>query len=224
MKPASLIKKCKQEIKARFSKKDNGEFMIHAISVFHKYTDQLIANRYKDPGKIPFACAKGCDVCCHNMRVEALPPEVFNIARHLKGLNPAIQQAYRERLENHAAYAKGKTYREYETRCPFLGGDGIGSEGACSIYEVRPHKCRTHLSMDRTACDVAGNAKNDPQLQQQEEELVFTVLNLYRERKVSLNPTELGQSVLQALDDETLEQRWLAGEQVFELLPEGIEL
>jgi Fe-S-cluster containining protein len=224
MKPTSAIKKCKQEIKTRFSNKDNGVFVIHTISVFHKYTDQLISARYKDSNKIPFACAKGCDVCCHNMRVEALPPEVFHIARHLKGLNPKTQQAYRERLEKHAEYAKGKTYREYETRCPFLGGGGIGTEGACSIYEVRPHKCRTHLSMDRDACEVAGNAKNDPELQQQEDDLVFNTLNLYRERKVYLNPTELGQAVLLALKDDTLEQRWLDGEDVFELLPEGIEL
>ena len=39
-----------------------------------------------------------------------------------------------------------------------------------------------------------------------------------------MHPTELSQSVLAALDDATLEDRWAKGEQVFELLPEKFRL
>lgn len=39
-----------------------------------------------------------------------------------------------------------------------------------------------------------------------------------------MSPAELGQAVLRALVDETAKNRWLAGENVYERLPEGITL
>jgi len=37
-----------------------------------------------------------------------------------------------------------------------------------------------------------------------------------------MNPAELGQAVLQVLKDDGHKARWLAGEEVFDSLPEGI--
>lgn len=219
MKVHGIVNKCKKEIKSRFSQKVNGDFLIHSIDVFHKYTDQLIKMRVKEYPPVIFACGKGCDVCCHNMRVEALLPEVFKIAMHISSLNPVERQGYIDRLEQHVKYAKGRTYRDYNTRCPFLGDDG-----GCSIYEVRPHKCRAHLSTDKEACNIPGNAKIDRMLNQAEDQLAIQVIDLYKKRGVSMNPTELGQAVLTALQDETCKTRWLEGEEVFDPLPEGITL
>lgn len=204
-------------MKSRFPSKGNSDVMVHAVEVFHHTTDQLIRERNRNPLATPFACAKGCSACCYNMRVEVLPPEVFKIAGYIDGLDAAVRQAYVERLEKHAAYAKGRPYRDYHTRCPFLG-----EGGQCSIYPVRSHKCRTHLSMSKEACDIPGNAQADSVLQQAEDMLAIEVIELYKSRAVSMNPAELGQAVLLALTDADCKSRWLAGEEVFEPLPEGI--
>jgi len=214
-----IVNKCKKEIKSRFSQKVNGDFLVHGISVFHKYTDHLINMRLREYPLVTFACCKGCDVCCHNMRVEALVPEVFTIATHISNMSTDAQQTYIDRLERHAQYARGKLYRDYNTRCPFLG-----ENGACSIYEVRPHKCRSHLSTNKEACNIPGNAKIDPMLTQAEDQLAIKVIDLYKKRGVSMNPAELGQAVLIALQNDGLRQKWLAGEEVFDPLPEGITL
>ena len=219
MKASSTINKCKKEIKSRLPKKGNGETLVHAIDVFHRYTDQLIRQRLKESPPVTFACQKGCDFCCFSMRAEALPPEVLRIARHLDEQPGGRRQAIIERLEKHAVYARGKTYREYRTRCPFLGDNG-----ACGIYAVRPRICRTHLSTSRIACETPGNAQPDPALQQVEDTLALQVIEIYKARALNMNPAELGQAVLLALKDETAKARWLAGEEIFERLPEGITL
>lgn len=223
MKASSSINKCKKEFRSRLPKNANNETLVHAIEVFHRYTDQLIRQRLKASPPVTFACQKGCDFCCFSMRVEALPPEVFKIAWHLNSLplagKEASWQACIQRLEKHAGYARGKTYRNYHARCPFLG-----DTGACSIYPVRPRICRTHLSTSKTACEIPGNAQPDPELQQAENDLAFHIIELYKTRGVCVNPAELGQAVLLALKDGDAKSRWLAGEDVFERLPEGITL
>jgi Fe-S-cluster containining protein len=100
----------------------------------------------------------------------------------------------------------------------------LNTEGGCSIYQVRPHKCRSHLSTDKEACNIPGNARPDPALQQAEDQLAIQAIDLYKKRAVSMNPVELGQAVLTALQDETCKSRWLDGEEVFDPLPEGISL
>ncbi|MBL1276235.1 MAG: YkgJ family cysteine cluster protein [Ectothiorhodospiraceae bacterium] len=217
MKAAGIVKKSKQKIKSRFSPKANGEFMLLAIEVFHQSTDELITQRSREMLPVTFDCAKGCDMCCHSMRVEALPPEVYRITEYLQTQNDTVLQNYIARLETHATYAKGRSYRDYQTRCPFLG-DG----GACSIYEVRPHKCRAHLSKSKKACEIPGGAQTDSTLQYHEDALAIDTIKLYKTRKVSMNPAELGQAVLQVLKDDGHKARWLAGEEVFDSLPEGI--
>ena len=205
-------------MRSRFSAKGNGDVMVHAIEVFYNATDQLIRERNRNPQATPFACGKGCVSCCY-LRVEVLPPEVFRIAGYIDGLDAAARQGYVERLEKHAALVKGTAYRDYHSRCPFLG-----EGGQCGIYSVRSHRCRSHLSMSKAACDVPGNAQVDPVLQQAEDMLALDVIALYKSRSLSMNPAELGQAILLALGDADCKSRWLAGEEVFEPLPEGIRV
>ena len=219
MKSSSTINKCKKAIKTRLGKQASDEAVVHAIDVFHHGTNQLLQQRLKEAPLVNFACRKGCDFCCISMRVEALPPEVLRIAGHLNGLPSERRRAFIERLEKHADYARGKTYRDYHARCPFLG-DG----GACGIYAVRPRICRSHLSTSRSACEIPGNAQPDPTLQQAEDALALAVIEIYKQRGLCMHPAELGQAVLRALKDKTARTRWLAGEDVFERLPEGITL
>lgn len=218
VKVGAIVKKCRQVMKSRFPAKTNSDVIVHAVEVFYDATDLLIRERNSNPRATPFACAKGCSACCH-LRVEALPPEVFKIAGYLNGLDAAVQKSYIERLEKHAEYAKERPYRDYYARCPFLGNGG-----QCSVYTVRPHKCRSHLSLNKAACDIPGNALADNLLQQAEDLLALEIIKLYKSRSVSMNPAELGQAVLLALTDPDCKARWLAGEQVFEPLPEGITL
>ncbi len=218
VKTHGTINKCKKDIKARLGKQASGEAVVHAIDVFHRCSDQLLRQRLKAMPPVGFACRKGCDPCCH-LRIEALPPEVFRIVAHLETLAGTRRRVLVGRLERHLGYARGKTYRDYHAPCPFLG-DG----GACSIYAVRPRICRSHLSTSRSACETPGNARPDPALRQAGDALAMAVIDIYKQRGLCMHPAELGQAVLRALTDDTLKGRWLAGEDVFERLPEGITL
>lgn len=80
-------------------------------------------------GSPPAACRRGCGWCCHQ-RVGAAAVEVLAIARALTA-----------RPEVHAALAwmPGKP-------CAFL------KEGACSVYDIRPLKCRSLWHVDERHC------------------------------------------------------------------------
>jgi hypothetical protein len=77
------------------------------------------------------ACRAGCAACCHQ-RVSVLPAEADAIAAHLRRSDPARIDRLTERPRNAA--------------CPFL------DDGRCSIYAVRPLRCRGLHSRDAAAC------------------------------------------------------------------------
>lgn len=81
-------------------------------------------------GTRPAACRKGCGWCCHQ-RVGAAAVEVLAMARSL-----------RERPEARAALAAWRPGQP----CAFL------KDGACSVYDVRPLKCRSLWHVDERHC------------------------------------------------------------------------
>ncbi|MBC7951471.1 MAG: YkgJ family cysteine cluster protein [Rhodospirillaceae bacterium] len=81
-------------------------------------------------GTPPAACRKGCGWCCHQ-RVGAAAVEVLAISRALVD-RPEARAAL-------AAWSPGKP-------CAFL------KDGACSVYDIRPLKCRSLWHVDERHC------------------------------------------------------------------------
>lgn len=208
------IKKSLTAIKKKLGIKPTAKRLMFAMVQFHEATDALV--KWRSSAGVKFACKKGCSYCCH-LRVELLPPEAFYIAAHIKTLPVAQQAILLEKLTQHKLYAEGKTFTHYAKACPFLT-----PQGACGIYAVRPHKCRAHVSLRVESCATTGDAAEDSVLALAMQKLVAQTLALYKQHGCVMHPMELGQGVLAVLQDEHLLQRWEAGEQVFELLPEKI--
>ncbi len=163
-------------------------------------------------------CHKGCATCC-TLRVTATAPEVFMLARFIKAVAPGLAQ-HGINLRDQVAQAHSVTGGHGEServalrqRCPFI------AQGACVIYQVRPLACRGLASYDRKACAQAASGKIDeipysePHMRMRS--LVQNALqSAMRDGGLAWANYELNQSLLMALDDDTLEARWLAGEDV----------
>ena len=213
MEPENLafISTLKKKIKVG---KDD-RLLVHAIADFENKTD-LLNTRIAAEDAPTFDCKKGCSHCC-NLRVEVLPPEAFYIAKHINSLPPEQRNDFTIRLKTHAAYAKDKTFDEYNAPCAFLSKDG-----ACEIYSVRPHKCRAYLSMDVGSCISIRSAAEFPRVKELQNDLALETIDVYKKKNLVMHPTELTQGVLAAIEDETLPKEWANGRQVFPLLPEKI--
>jgi Fe-S-cluster containining protein len=93
-------------------------------------------------------CHAGCDACCHLYVM--IPPGVADLIAEflterldkgsLKKLRTDLQLAARAA----DALADPKALRH---RCPLLGSDGL-----CTVYEVRPPACRAFTSSSVAAC------------------------------------------------------------------------
>jgi Fe-S-cluster containining protein len=100
----------------------------------------------RQPG---FACTAGCAWCCHQ-QVALEPVEAIAIARHVDTkFTPEERTAVRQRIDALAGRTKGMNnlaWARLKTPCAFL------VEGQCSIYEVRPLRCRAVFSRDADHC------------------------------------------------------------------------
>jgi Fe-S-cluster containining protein len=82
-------------------------------------------------------CTK-CANCCRTLRPVFNDQDIERIASHLGVARDELIAAYLERDE------QGSRYRIKATPCPFLGQDS-----RCTIYDVRPEKCRGYPFTDK---------------------------------------------------------------------------
>lgn len=96
-----------------------------------------------------FACAAGCSWCCHQ-QVALEPVEAIAIAHHLETNVPAEERAaVKLRIDSLAEQTRGMgnlAWARLKTPCAFL------VDSKCSIYEVRPLRCRAVISRDAEHC------------------------------------------------------------------------
>lgn len=163
-------------------------------------------------------CHKGCSTCC-TLRVTATAPEVFMLARFIRAVTPGLTK-HGVDLRAQIAQANDLTRGLGELdrvasrqRCPFV------AQGVCVVYQVRPLACRGLASYDRKACAQAASGRRDeipysePHMRLRS--LVQNALqSAVRDVGLAWGTYELNQALLMALDDDTLEARWLAGEDV----------
>lgn len=166
-------------------------------------------------------CHKGCATCC-TLRVTATAPEVFMLARFIRAVTPGLKK-HGVDLQAQIALANGMTCGVGESgrvaarhRCPFI------AQGVCVVYQVRPLACRGLASYDRKACAQAASGRVDEipysEPHMRVRGLVQNALqSAMRDAGVAWGNYELNQSLLMALEDESLEARWLAGEDVLKV-------
>ena len=147
-------------------------------------------------------CSAGCNHCCY-VRVEALQPEVFHIARELKAMPPEQLRAHTERLRAHAEMMESHARTNNRIRCPFLVDE------VCSIYPVRPAVCRKAHSLDVAKCRTPdADIPQNIEIIMKSEALLKGTAAAYRKAGLVATATDFGLSVLDALTDDQAEVRW----------------
>jgi len=182
---------------------------VEIMKVLYGLNDRFLAIVKPCLNGVELQCQKGCAHCCE-FRVEAYPVEVLHIAGHLRSLGDSALQEWIKALELHASYAKGRSERDYQKKCPFLG-----EQGACRIYEVRPSNCRFYHSLDEVSCRTQRKNYQIGLLGQLESMVVQSTVELFGGVGLSMAPAELGQAVLKALKDPGAEAAWFAGRNPF---------
>ncbi|GLR25307.1 YkgJ family cysteine cluster protein [Limnobacter litoralis] len=174
------------------------------VTQIHSAIDKVVAIAVSEGTQL--ACRSGCSHCCH-VRVEALEPEVFKIARFLQGLPQAALDQFTERLEKHAAAVDGTTLTTHRQACPFLENQ------RCLIYPIRPAVCRKGHSLDVQPC--AQGADTLPQnvaIIAQSEAIIQGAASAYRAAGLPAGGHELGSAVLAVLKNSDAPKEWLAGD------------
>ena len=173
-----------------------------------------------DAQAITLACGKGCSLCC-SLRVDVFAHEVLYIAHHLRRTwSEEKLGALLERLQAHSDVVLPLTPAEHATTnipCPML------EQGACSIYEVRPHSCRRHHSQDFAACeytydhpdDLTTPAAHHRELYRSLGQAMEQNLNAYYEAGYDFTIYELGTALHEALQDPSSWEHWQAKENTF---------
>lgn len=165
------------------------------------------------------ACHKGCATCC-TIRVVASAPEVFVVSRFVRSQSSVLKQAgvdLMQRLAEADCVTRDCDEQQRASlrrRCPYI------HKGACVIYPVRPLACRGHACYDKKACVEAAAGRLG--------EIPFSVPHMtmrslvqnamqsaLRDAGYAWAVYELNHSLSIALADETCEEAWLSGGDVF---------
>jgi len=173
--------------------------------------------------RLGIACGKGCAWCCHGLKVEVTPPEAIAIAEYLRiKSDPEQLPGIGERLLDEAAEASSlsKTDRWLSRRaCYFLDR----ASGSCAIWEARPLACRSHTSLDASACQSAHSGEGDgPAVSRPTS--IETLYGLARgamhaaceDAGLDMRAFELTNAVAVAFHVPRAAERWHAGERVFD--------
>jgi Fe-S-cluster containining protein len=171
--------------------------------------DASIAHHLKET----IACARGCPYCCTTYVSTSLP-EVFRMARAVRGNAPTT-----ERVNTAAARTKAMPQLQREvTRviCPILDNN------ACSQYDVRPMVCRVVMSTSLESCvRIFTQSANEPFAAPKSLDALRSYLMIILRTALVLaglphKHYELAHALEIALADPDSEERWLAGEPIFE--------
>lgn len=157
------------------------------------------------------ACKKGCAYCCHG-KVTITAPEAFALAARVKAGGVEAIAAFRER----AAPVAGKSASERlgaKLPCPLL------SNGACSVYAVRPLACRRVIAFDLTPCleefeGQDGEISVPAHYTVHAANALIALAAAMKSSRRTLAHYELSAAVLAVLDAPDAEARWRRGEDV----------
>ena len=106
------------------------------------------------------ACGAGCSSCCH-VHVDATEPEILAVAAHLHDRVPEdALEAFLDRLAQHVTQVEALSDDErWAARIPCAL---LAPDGRCTVYPVRPMRCRAFHSSDAGACRDALHGRAAP--------------------------------------------------------------
>ena len=129
------------------------------IKSYERY-DNLIATSFEG-ATLKTACKAGCAFCCY-YKVEARAHEVLVIKDYMSRHFSADKMAsVLEQAANNATIIRTLTPRQHLTtnlKCALL------ENNQCSIYPVRPFRCRNFHSTDAQACEQSFNNPADMEI------------------------------------------------------------
>jgi Fe-S-cluster containining protein len=128
----------------------NSKHKTAALQKSYSRYEKLIAKSIDESTTKP-ACKAGCAFCCY-YKVEVRAHEVFAIKEHLQNNwdNNRIAQVL-ESAQKNAEIIRNLRPEEHlvtNLKCPFL------IDNRCSIYSVRPFKCRNFHATDANTCEA----------------------------------------------------------------------
>ena len=115
---------------------DNYRFLRSLKQKSFKKVDRIALELHQEAFGI-VDCTR-CANCCRTLRIVVTGEDIPRIAGHLGMGSDEFIAAYLERDEDEGHY------RVRTTPCPFLGDDS-----KCTIYAVRPEKCRGYPFTDK---------------------------------------------------------------------------
>jgi Fe-S-cluster containining protein len=121
-----------------------------ALRLVETIGDHLDATAREAPMASRWACAAGCNFCCH-IPVIATPAELVRLANAVVA-HPDASQIRARILTNAEAIEsmdEGPLFAS-RLRCALLD-----ASGRCSVYAARPLACRAHVSFSREQCEAA---------------------------------------------------------------------
>lgn len=185
---------------------------------FRDLTTALIETKRFKP-----ACGAGCAFCCHTM-VSLLPPEAFFLAEHVEtAFPPEESQAMIGRILDHDSRHRGKSggrrFVEHAA-CPMLDPE----TWFCRVHAARPLTCRAMHSGDLKPCKEAWEQR-DAYRPAPSHRLYFENTQAYynaiaytlEDLGLQMIPLEMNAALATIWSGERVFERWLAGEQVFDV-------
>lgn len=166
------------------------------------------------------ACKPGCSHCCSDV-ILAWPPEVLLVARTLrlhenaKELEDVLQEL-RQRVDEMADVTDRADYLRRKLECVFL----VKKSQQCAIYLARPLACRAHNSLKEADCKTAKTVHDhlvpmDQSMEIQAAGMVAGMRDALFERGLKFYELDFFHALVFAMDTPDVEERWLAGEDVF---------
>ena len=126
----------------------------------HGRLDQSLAAAVAD-SKAQIACRAGCSYCCH-FKVEIRAEEAFAIVDYVREhFSPERSREIRAAADANARVMRQSSPAEQvaaNLRCVFL------VDGCCSIYEVRPLRCRAFHATDVERCKESFEQPRNPNI------------------------------------------------------------
>jgi Fe-S-cluster containining protein len=201
------VDKVRHSVLSHIVSKQSLAYVVNFVANMQRGVDD-ISQAAQDSGA-HFDCKAGCSHCC-NVRVEAIEPEIFRIAHALEQLAPQSLETIIEAMQDYVSKTRGLSVWEHRIACPFL------QQNLCSIYPVRPARCRKAHSFDVDKCATAGaDIPESLEVALKSEAMMQGTSLAYIDALLPASGHELVQAVLLALSDKTAESRWYAGETPF---------
>jgi Fe-S-cluster containining protein len=145
---------CQEEVLATteiLKKRRNKETVLELASNACWFLSGLVD---RSSNKKNWMCSAGCSFCCRTTRLYLAPVEVLLIAEYLR-VSCATEELdnVRNRIAHTAHQVSNMSDEEQalaKVPCALLSQDG-----RCSVYEVRPIRCRAYCSLSKDKCREA---------------------------------------------------------------------